>query len=151
MQAAALRPKMTSCNVCLTICCLLRSFHQEGSPSAEHCDLLQTNNTFLYNVGGIYIWNGGSWDVQGIYPESTDVEGSWRVPTITPLIEAYNLQAAAHNGQSPTTSGVGGIAPSSVSSLGTPNIAGTTVNPSAASSGAGSSSGVLLSPVQSSG
>jgi len=60
---------------------------------------LQINKAFKYQVSGIFLWNGGSWDVQGIYPESTTTDGSYRDPTLVPLISAHNTLAAQSAGE----------------------------------------------------
>jgi len=41
-------------------------------------------------VDGIFLWNDASWDVQGIYPESTTGDGSYRDPVVVSMIEAHN-------------------------------------------------------------
>ena len=56
--------------------------------------MVQTNDTFEYRVSGIFIWNGGSWDVQGLYPESTTSEGSYRDPETVKLISDHNQERA---------------------------------------------------------
>lgn len=49
-----------------------------------------------YRVDGIFIWNDASWDIQGIYPESTvEGVGSYRDPAVVSMIEAHNARAMA--------------------------------------------------------
>lgn len=65
-------------------------------------------------MDGIFIWNDASWDVQGVYPESTtEGQGSYRDPVVVAMIEAHNAAVAA-GGRAPDVSAVppgGGTAP----------------------------------------
>ena len=48
-----------------------------------------------YRVDGIFLWNDASWDVQGIYPESSSGDGSYRDPVVVAMIEKHNAEACA--------------------------------------------------------
>lgn len=106
---------------------------------AEQKRVLQTNSTFQYRVSGIFIWNGGSWDVQGIYPEDTTSDGSYRDAVTVALISAHNQQVISSTGANITT--VSAPPGSSVPSTGSGGGA-TTVLPSAAASNGSSVPGV---------
>jgi hypothetical protein len=51
-----------------------------------------------YRVDGIFLWNDASWDVQGIYPESTTGDGSYRDGEVVSMIEAHNKAVMASGG-----------------------------------------------------
>ena len=51
-----------------------------------------------YRVDGIFLWNDASWDVQGIYPESTTGDGSYRDPVVVAMIEAHNAAVIGSGG-----------------------------------------------------
>eukprot|EP00884_Botryococcus_braunii_P004939 jgi/Botrbrau1/14446/Bobra.0014s0091.1 len=46
-----------------------------------------------FRVDQVYLWNDGSWDVQAIYPESSNEKGSFRDDFAVALIESHNNQA----------------------------------------------------------
>lgn len=101
--------------------------------------MVQTNDTFEYRVSGIFIWNGGSWDVQGLYPESTTSEGSYRDPETVKLISDHNQRVISATGANVTSSP--STTPAAVPSTGSGG-SGSTVLPSAAASNASSVPGV---------
>eukprot|EP01023_Acetabularia_acetabulum_P020487 TRINITY_DN2065_c0_g1_i6.p1 TRINITY_DN2065_c0_g1~~TRINITY_DN2065_c0_g1_i6.p1 ORF type:complete len:499 (+),score=61.21 TRINITY_DN2065_c0_g1_i6:25-1521(+) len=45
---------------------------------------------FVYDIGAIYIWNLVSWDVQAVYPYSTNSQGSYRDEYVVGLIKNHN-------------------------------------------------------------
>eukprot|EP00884_Botryococcus_braunii_P003248 jgi/Botrbrau1/12924/Bobra.92_1s0004.1 len=48
-----------------------------------------------YHVDGIFLWNDASWDIQGIYPETTTPAGSYRDPFLVDLISRFNSEVLA--------------------------------------------------------
>lgn len=42
------------------------------------------------SVSSVFIWSMASWDVLGVYPESTTSEGSYRDPDVLAALAAYN-------------------------------------------------------------
>lgn len=46
----------------------------------------------------MFIWCLASWDVLGVYPESTDAEGSYHDPVIGSIIQAHNKAMRQGNG-----------------------------------------------------
>ncbi|GIL64350.1 hypothetical protein Vafri_18320, partial [Volvox africanus] len=47
-----------------------------------------------YFVSHCFLWGMGSWDVLGIYPESTTPQGTYRDPTVVKAVQAHNARAA---------------------------------------------------------
>eukprot|EP00879_Flechtneria_rotunda_P011737 GHRR01012258.1.p1 GENE.GHRR01012258.1~~GHRR01012258.1.p1 ORF type:complete len:433 (+),score=130.19 GHRR01012258.1:664-1962(+) len=52
--------------------------------------LAEPNNK-SYKISSVFIWSMASWDVLGIYPESTSASGSFRDDKIADGIKKYNL------------------------------------------------------------
>ncbi|KAG2424504.1 hypothetical protein HYH02_015174 [Chlamydomonas schloesseri] len=48
-----------------------------------------------YKISHCFLWGMGSWDVLGIYPESTTPTGSYRDPALVKAVNAHNARAAA--------------------------------------------------------
>jgi hypothetical protein len=42
------------------------------------------------SVSSVFIWSMASWDVLGVYPESTTQEGSYRDPDVVAALSGYN-------------------------------------------------------------
>ena len=49
-----------------------------------------SKGTWQYPVHAVFIWNLASWDVQGVYPESTTPEGSYKDAKVAGLIRRHN-------------------------------------------------------------
>ncbi|EFJ48011.1 hypothetical protein VOLCADRAFT_91598 [Volvox carteri f. nagariensis] len=47
-----------------------------------------------YFVSHCFLWGMGSWDVLGIYPESTTPQGSYRDATVVQAVQTHNARAA---------------------------------------------------------
>lgn len=58
--------------------------------------------TWYYPVDAVFIWNLASWDIQGIYPESSSADGSYRDAKVCALIKQHNelMRARARGGNS---------------------------------------------------
>lgn len=51
-------------------------------------------------VKGVFVWSMASWDVLGVYPESTNSRGSYRDDDVVAAVQAYNTAVrAARDGQ----------------------------------------------------
>ncbi|PNW74409.1 hypothetical protein CHLRE_13g607400v5 [Chlamydomonas reinhardtii] len=48
-----------------------------------------------YKISHCFLWGMGSWDVLGIYPESTTPSGSFRDPQLVQAVTAHNTRAVA--------------------------------------------------------
>jgi hypothetical protein len=61
-------------------------------------EYLSNEKSYKYRVDAAFIWNHSSWDIQGIYPDSTTEEGSYRDPILVEWIDRHNKKAieAAH-------------------------------------------------------
>lgn len=57
-----------------------------------HCALLLP---LSFRVSGVFIWSMASWDVLGIYPESTTDQGSYMDPEILAAVQTYNSAVRA--------------------------------------------------------
>ena len=58
-------------------------------------DYLSHRKQYKYQVDAAFIWNQSSWDVQGIYPESSSADGSYRDPATVEKINTHNAAAMA--------------------------------------------------------
>ncbi len=56
-------------------------------------EYLTNEKSYKYRVDAAFLWNQSSWDIQGIYPDSTTAEGSYRDPVIVKWIEEHNGKA----------------------------------------------------------
>nr|QOL01152.1 putative extracellular protein CSOL_075 [Pseudococcomyxa simplex] len=83
----------------------VRSYnHYFYRKTLEYLDSRGTCSGCQYRVDGVFIWNDASWDIQGIYPESTTSEGTYRDTYLVNLFNQHNARA------------IGGSAGSAVSS-----------------------------------
>lgn len=63
-----------------------------------------------YKVASVFIWSMASWDVLGIYPESTTAQGSYRDPVNADAIKKYNRGVVtAQGGKGGGTTGSSGV------------------------------------------
>jgi hypothetical protein len=62
-------------------------------------------NTRSWPVKRAFLWGLTSWDVQGVYPASTNEEGSYADPTIMQMIESYNRQGTSQCEKNSPSSG----------------------------------------------
>lgn len=54
----------------------------------------------------MFVWSMASWDVLGVYPESTNSQGSYRDDDIVAAVQAYNTAVrAARAGQQQPAAG----------------------------------------------
>lgn len=57
-----------------------------------------------YKISGLFVWSKASWDVLGIYPESTTPEGTYRDMTVLDTVQQHNWAILwARNDQNMTT------------------------------------------------
>ncbi|GFR46031.1 hypothetical protein Agub_g7304 [Astrephomene gubernaculifera] len=57
-------------------------------------DWLSQGGGPTYSVSHCFLWGMGSWDVLGIYTESTTEEGSYRDPAVVAAVRQHNARAA---------------------------------------------------------
>ena len=51
-----------------------------------------------YAINGIFLWNCGSWDVQGVHPSSFASDGSYYDPAVVSMIARHNAGVASRTG-----------------------------------------------------
>jgi hypothetical protein len=80
-----------------------------------------------YKVSAAFIWSMNSWDVLGIYPESTSAQGTYEDPAIVDMVTQHNLRM---RGQVPQPGDSGGApaaavggAPVAAGGVGVPVVA----------------------------
>lgn len=56
-------------------------------------EYLSNETSYKYKVDAAFIWNHSSWDIQGLYPDSTTEEGSYRDPVLVEMIGRHNNKA----------------------------------------------------------
>ena len=84
------------CAVCCVLCAARRA--QQKHHRTPHAAAAQTarwladpgNKT--YKVSAVYVWCLASWDVLGVYPESTTREGSYKEPAIVEMVQQHNAE-----------------------------------------------------------
>jgi hypothetical protein len=63
--------------------------------------------SWYYPVDAVFIWNLASWDIQGIYPESSTEEGSYRDEAVCALITQHNRLVRARRAGAGAGAGAG--------------------------------------------
>ena len=56
-------------------------------------EYLWKQHEFKYQIDAAYLRNYGSWDVQGIYPDSTSGDGSYYYPSVAHVIRHHNWRS----------------------------------------------------------
>lgn len=59
------------------------------SPARTFCPCQQGGGP-TYPISALYMWNLASWDVLGIYPESTTADGSYVDQVVASMVTQHN-------------------------------------------------------------